>query len=69
MPVFHEACTLSMDDLQTLLRRIIQRILKLLTRTGHLIEEQGMRYLAEAQSDRALTPLRLAGGTRLALRR
>ena len=39
---------------------IPQRILKLLTRAGCLIEDQGMRYLAEAQSDRALTPLRAA---------
>ena len=48
--------------------RIIQRILKLLTRTGYLIEEQGMRSLAEAESDRALTPLQAAACTyRIAL--
>jgi len=45
------------DELQTLLSRIIERVLKLLTRTGYLIEEQGMSYLAEVESDRALTPL------------
>ena len=57
-----------MDELQTLLGRIIRRILKLLTRTGYLIEEQGMRYLAEAESDRALTPLQAAACTyRIAL--
>jgi hypothetical protein len=50
------------------LSRMIQRILKLLTRTGYLIEEQGMRYLAEAESDRALTPLQAAACTyRIAL--
>jgi hypothetical protein len=47
---------------------LIQRILKLLTRTGYLIEEQGMRYLAEAEADRALTPLQAAACTyRIAL--
>ena len=50
------------------LSRIIQRILKLLTRTGYLIEERDMRYLAEAESDRALTPLQAAACTyRIAL--
>ena len=51
-----------------LLNRIIRRILKLLTRTGYLIEEQGMCYLAQAESDRALTPLQAAACTyRIAL--
>jgi hypothetical protein len=62
-PLFHEARAPSMDELQTLLSRIIQRVLKLLTRTGYLIEEQGMRYLAQAESDRALTPLQAAACT------
>ena len=31
---------------------MIQRIVKLLTRTGYLIEEQGMRCLVEARRDR-----------------
>jgi hypothetical protein len=44
----------------TLPGRIIQCILQLLTRTGHLIEEQDMRYLAEADSDNVLTPLQTA---------
>jgi hypothetical protein len=50
-------------ELETLLNRIIQRIVKLLTRTGYLIEEQGMTYLAQAESDRALTPLQAAACT------
>ena len=67
-PVFQEARAPSMDELQTLLSRIIKRIVKLLTRTGYLIEEQGMSYLAEPESDRALTPLQAAGCTyRIAL--
>ncbi len=59
-PVFHVARAPSIDELQALLSRIIQRVLKLLTRTGYLIEEQGTPYLAEAKSDRALTPLQAA---------
>ena len=62
-PVFHEARAPSLAELEGLLNRIIGRILKLLTRTGYLIEEQGMSYLAEAQSDRALTPLQAAACT------
>ncbi len=49
-PVFQEARAPSVAELDTLLSRIIQRILKLLTRTGYLIEERDMRYLAEAQA-------------------
>jgi hypothetical protein len=57
-----------MDELQVLLSRIIQRILKLLTRTGYLIEEQGMSYLTEAESDCALARLQAAACTyRIAL--
>jgi len=62
-PVFHEARAPSGAELETLLNRIIQRIFKLLTRTGYLIEEQGMTYLAQAESDRALTPLQAAACT------
>jgi hypothetical protein len=48
--------------------QIITRLLKLLTRQGYLIEEQGMRYLAEVDTDRALTPLQAASCTyRIAL--
>src|SRR3954469_20079459 len=32
-------------------------------RTGYLIEEQGMSYLAQGESDRALTPLQAAACT------
>jgi hypothetical protein len=41
-PVFHEVRSPNAAELETLLSRIIQRIMKLLTRTGYLIEEQGM---------------------------
>ena len=61
--VFHEARAPSVAELETLLNRIIQRIVQLLTRTGYLIEEQGMTYLAQAESDRALTRLQAAACT------
>ena len=48
--------------------RIIQRVLKLLTRTGYLIEEQGTTYLPEADRESALLPLQAASCTyRIAL--
>ena len=45
-PVFHAACAPTVEQLQTLLDKMIKRILKLLTRLGHLIEEEGITYLA-----------------------
>ena len=42
VPVFHEIPAPSIDELQSLLAKIITRIMRLLTRQGHLIEEQGM---------------------------
>jgi hypothetical protein len=51
-----------------LLSRILKRILRLLTRQGYLVEEQGMTYLAESDSDLALAPLQSAACTyRIAL--
>ena len=42
--------------------------MRFLTRQGYLIEEQGMTYLAEADTDRALAPLQAASCTyRIAL--
>jgi hypothetical protein len=68
VPVFHELRGPTAAELEALLSRIIKGILKLLTRTGYLIEEQGMSYLAEADSDSALTPLQAAACTyRIAL--
>ena len=45
------------DQLQALLSQIIKRIMKALTRHGALIEEEGMTYLADIESDVALAPL------------
>ena len=67
-PLFHEARAPSVAELEGLLNRIIRRIVRLLTRTGYLIEEQGVRSLAEPESDRALTPQQAAACTyRIAL--
>jgi hypothetical protein len=68
VPVFQEVPAPSIEALHALLAQIITRILKLLTRQGYLIEEQGMRYLAEPDADNALAPLQAASCTyRIAL--
>jgi hypothetical protein len=50
-PVFQEVRAPTIGELQGLLVKIIKRILKLLTRQGYLIEEQGMSYLADIDAD------------------
>ena len=45
-PVFNKASAPSNAQLQTLLDKIIKRIMKLLMRLGHLIEEEGVTYVA-----------------------
>ncbi|MGH7261640.1 MAG: transposase, partial [Nitrospiraceae bacterium] len=68
VPVFHAVRAPTGGELQALLSRIIRRLMKLLTRKGYLIEEQGMTYLAEAGPEAALTPLQAAACTyRIAL--
>lgn len=66
VPVFHVASAPNNEQLQTLLDKIIKRILKLLTRRGYLIEEEGVTYLARTDSidpDNFLTPLQAASST------
>ena len=43
-----------------MLDKIIARRLKMLTRQGYLVEEQGMTYLADIDPDNPLTPLQAA---------
>ena len=65
-PVFIEASVPGNDPLQTLLHKIIRRILKLLTRLGHLIEEDGITYLARSENidpDEVMAPLQAASST------
>ena len=70
--VFVEVVAPSDEALQTVLHKIISRTMKLLTRRGVLIEEQGQTYMADNDSDsdeaRTLRPLQAAACTyRIAL--
>ena len=58
--VFQEPRAPIAAELQGLLVKIITRLLRLLTRQGHLIEEQGMTYLADIGPDSPLSPLQAA---------
>ena len=66
-PVFHAAPALTGEKLQALLGKIITRILRVLTREGHLVEEEGVSYVADAQGiidpDNLLAPLQAASCT------
>jgi len=68
-PVFQAVPAPTTDQLQTLLTRIIKRVMKVLTRQGALIEEtSGIPYLADSDHDPALAPLQAAACTyRIAL--
>ena len=56
------------EELQALLGRIIKRIVKLLTRQGYLVEEHDRIFMAETETDTAMTPLQSAACTyRIAL--
>ena len=62
-PAFIEAIAPIQAQLQTLLDTIIHRIMKLLARLGHLIEEDGVTYLARTASldpDNVMAPLQAA---------
>ena len=66
-PVFIEVPAPTDEALQTLLHKIIARLMKLLTRRGVLVEEEGSSYLADGDADsddaRALRPLQAAACT------
>jgi len=68
MPVFHPVRAPTAEQLQALLIRMIKRLMRLLTRKGYLVEEQGMTYLADHDPESALAPLQAAACTyRIAL--
>jgi len=68
VPVFHAVRAPTAEELQTLLARIVTRVMKFLVRKGFLIEQQGMSYLADTDPDLALGPLWAAASTyRIAL--
>ncbi len=65
-PEFIETAAPSKQRLQTLLDKIIKRIMRLLTNLDHLIEEDGIVYLARTDStdpDNILAPLQAASST------
>ena len=66
-PVFVEVPAPTDEALQTLLQKIITRTMKLLTRKGVFVEEQGQTYMADDDADsdeaRVLRPLRVAACT------
>ena len=67
-PVFQQARAPSIEAWHALLDKIITRLMRLLTRQGLLIADEGMTYLAEPDSVPALTPLQAASCTyRIAL--
>ena len=66
-PVFVEVPAPTDEALQALLHKIIGRLMKLLTRRGVLVEEEGSSYLADGDADseeaRTLRPLQAAACT------
>ena len=66
-PVFVEAPAPTDEALQAVLHKIITRTLKLLTRRGVLVEEEGSTYMADNDGDsdeaRTLRPLQAAACT------
>ena len=67
-PVFQQARAPTRDELQELLDKIIARLLRTLTRKGDLVEEQGMTYMADMDTDNPLASLQAASCTyRIAL--
>ena len=50
-PVFVEVPAPTDESLQTVLHKIITRLMKLLTRRGVLVEEQGQSYMADDDAD------------------
>ena len=62
-PVFQQARAPARDELQGLLDKSIARLLKLLTRQGYLVEEQGMTRIADMDTDNPLASLQAASCT------
>jgi hypothetical protein len=67
-PFFPEARAPTRDELQGLLDKSIARLLKMLTQRGYLVEEAGVSYLADMDTDNPLASLQGASCTyRIAL--
>ena len=61
--MFQEARAPTTVELHGVLDKIIPRLMKMLTRQGYLVKEQGMTCLAERAAPNALRPLRAASCT------
>ena len=60
VPVFQQARAPTGDELAAMLDKIIARLLTMLTRQGYLIEEEGVRYMADRDADNPLASLQAA---------
>ena len=60
VPVFQQARAPTGDELADLLDKIIARLMKLLTRQGYLVKEEGVTYLADRDADNPLASLQTA---------
>ena len=59
-PVIRKVRAPTTAEVPGVLEKITTRLMKMLTRHGYLIEEQGMTYLAERAAHNALRPLQAA---------
>jgi hypothetical protein len=64
-PDFQEARAPTRAELEGLLDKILVRLLKMLTRQGHLVEEEGVSYIADIDADHPLASLQAASCTYL----
>ena len=55
--MFHRVAAPTQEELSQLLERIVKRLLKLLTRRGYLVEDQGQTYLEGEGDESALSTL------------
>ena len=65
-PVFQQARAPTGDELAGLLDKIIARLLTMLTRQGYLVEEEGVRYMADRDADNSLASLQACAPMRTA---
>ena len=62
-PAFQAARASTRAELESLLAKIIARLMKMLTRLGYLVEEQGVTYMADIDADNPLASLQAASCT------
>ena len=59
-PVFQQARAPSRDELAGLLDKMIVRLMKMSTRQGYLVQEQGMTFIADMDTGNPLASLQAA---------